>query len=303
MAMATMASNLFIPGLVKSVYNAGSRHSAPVPTRVRSDVQESISDFEWEAEGNSVYRVTAKGSIVAKSESDTAFDFNAFRVNCTCPDGARQSLLSLQTKRLYVCKHAKAALDSVIDPGAEKALHARRQEQIEQAKITRAKRAEEEKRIKEEQERDLPGERKRIEYGLEKLTGEEIVAILKNQAKTVEGLKALAQVFTSDVMPTRKEEQCGRCNETYDPQIPADRICRIEHPDSRVSQKWDTSKKSWQHCRQCDKTFGLDGYHSSGKRRRDDPEEEGDYCYEGEHIPASEFDPEIDSGVFDDCDY
>mmetsp|Transcript_20682 Transcript_20682/g.44925 ORF Transcript_20682/g.44925 Transcript_20682/m.44925 type:complete len:304 (+) Transcript_20682:32-943(+) len=301
-----MASSLFIPGLVRGVYSAGSRHSAPVPTLVRSDVEESISDFEWEAHGSQTYKITAKGSIVMKVESDTvAFDFTTFRVNCTCPDGDRQSLLSLQTKRLYVCKHAKAALDSVIDPSAEKAQHTRRQEQMEQAGIVRARRAAEEKRIEEEQERDFPGERKRIEYGLEKLSGEEVVRILKNQAKTVEGLKALVQVFKADVMPSRKEEQCGRCNKKYDPQIPADRICQIEHPYDKVNTEWDTSKKSWSHCRQCDKTFGLDGYHSCGKRGRDDPEEEGDYCYEGQHVPAAEFDPEKDGGVFDedDCDY
>lgn len=65
-----------------------------------------------------------------------------------------------------------------------------------------------------------------------------------------------------------------------------------------ANTNWDTSKKSWQHCRQCDETFGLDGYHSSGKRRRDDPEEEGDYCYEVQHIPLAEFDPEKDAGFF-----
>ena len=39
------------------------------------------------------------------------------------------------------------------------------------------------------------------------------------------------------------------------------------------------------HCRRCGKDFGLDGFHSWGKRGRNDPEEEGDYCFETTHIP------------------
>eukprot|EP00563_Minutocellus_polymorphus_P020753 CAMPEP_0197715744 /NCGR_PEP_ID=MMETSP1434-20131217/856_1 /TAXON_ID=265543 /ORGANISM="Minutocellus polymorphus, Strain CCMP3303" /LENGTH=70 /DNA_ID=CAMNT_0043299953 /DNA_START=29 /DNA_END=242 /DNA_ORIENTATION=- len=69
---------------------------------------------------------------------------------------------------------------------------------------------------------------------------------------------------------------------------------------------WDTSKKSWEHCRRCGKDFALDGFHSWGKRRRDDPETEGPYCYETTHVPGKEgYDANNDPIMegMDDIDY
>ena len=106
-------------------------------------------------------------------------------------------------------------------------------------------------------------------------------------------------------MPPKKSIRCGRCKNEYDPQVKSDLICREEHPDDRVKRCWDTSKKSWSHCRRCDKTFYLDGYSSWGKRRRDDPEEEGRYCYEMTHVPDDEYDGGNDLIIegFDYSDY
>ena len=70
----------FIPGLVREVYIAGSRHSANTPQLIRSEVNDDTSvDFEWQAEGSSIYRVTAKGMLTGSS-------IDAFKVVCSCPD-------------------------------------------------------------------------------------------------------------------------------------------------------------------------------------------------------------------------
>ena len=96
-------------------------------------------------------------------------------------------------------------------------------------------------------------------------------------------------------MPTKRTVICGRCEKEYDPQVSGDNVCREEHPYDFVKTMWDGSKKSWSHCRRCGKDFGLDGFHSWGKRGRNDPEEEGDYCFETTHIPRDEYDPDEDS--------
>ena len=71
----------FIPGLVREVYIAGSRHSANTPQLIRSEVNDDTSvDFEWQAVGSSIYRVTAKGMLPGSS-------IDAFKVVCSCPDG------------------------------------------------------------------------------------------------------------------------------------------------------------------------------------------------------------------------
>jgi len=94
---------------VREVYIAGSRHSANTPQLIRSEVNDDTSvDFEWQAVGSSIYRVTAKGMLTGSS-------IDAFKVVCSCPDGDRQRDASRISKKLYVCKHGKAALDSVID--------------------------------------------------------------------------------------------------------------------------------------------------------------------------------------------
>jgi hypothetical protein len=91
-------------------------------------------------------------------------------------------------------------------------------------------------------------------------------------------------------MPHKKTIRCGRCKKEYDPQYKSGLIFREDHPRDQVSDQWDTSKKSWEHWRRCDKTFNLNGYHSWGKRGRYEPEDQGDYCYETTHVPDEEYD-------------
>lgn len=297
-----------IPGLVREAYTAGSRHAAGTPTLVKSNIDGNTVDFEWEAMGSSVYSVTAKGSLVISDwvNCEPVYDCNKFCVICSCPDGVRQHENTLcSPDRLYVCKHAKSALDSVCDPEAGKSTQANKVAMVAEHKEKQKIRAEYLESQHLEQEKVLPNERARIEYGLSKRSDEEIVKMVKEASKTVEGLQALVKIFPHTEMPARKSIQCGRCKQVYDPQVKSDLICREEHPDDKVKTEWDGSKKSWSKCRRCDKTFGLDGFHSWGKRRRDDPEEEGDYCYETAHVPMDEFDEENDPilGSLDDTDY
>lgn len=272
-----------IPGLVKKVYIQGSRHSAKEPPElIRFDLSEEKADFEWKAKGSKTepYTITAKGSINAKhSEEGYEFDFLSFQVKCSCPDGDRQRLASLKTKKHYVCKHAFAALNTVLDENADKALeseHLQRKEEI--------------KSEKDRQNIEFPGERDRIEHGLFKITGEELIKILKRQIETTDGLKALISLLPSNIIPPKKNETCGRCGNDYDPQFISDRICRIPHPPEEWYTEWDGSRKSWTECQQCKKTFNLNGFESR-KRGRNDPQDMGNFCFEGEHVPSSDFDP------------
>ena len=105
-------SRPFIPGLVRGDYVAGSRHTAGTPQLIRSEVNdgdESV-DFRWQAVGSSIYTVTAQGALTGSDDG-----VNDFKVICSCPDGDSQRAASRTSNRRYVCKHAKAALDSVID--------------------------------------------------------------------------------------------------------------------------------------------------------------------------------------------
>lgn len=291
-----MSSQLIIPGLFKEVYVAGSRHSAGAPELIRSNVDDDNTvSFEWKAVGSSVYTIIAKGSVtIVGWDVHGHPKFDSFEVECSCPDGERQRTISQQRGKLYVCKHAKAALDSVVDPNGKANFEAQKRGHMEEA--TRQKRL---------QEEELPGERARIEHGLSKRSADEIVTIIKERVMTVEGLEALVTLFPPDVMPAKTTQKCGRCKKEYDPNIQSELICRLEHPFDRVRTEWDGSKKSWSHCRRCDKTFGLDGFHSWGKRRRNDPVEEGDYCFEGKHVPEEGYDESTDPVMLDmnDGDY
>ena len=94
------------------------------------------------------------------------------------------------SKKLYVCKHGKAALDSVIDTATQDKSNAERKRAVKAAKEAEQhqKYIEEQRTI---QNRDMPGERERIEYGLSKRSDRDIVNLIKGASKTVEGLEAL----------------------------------------------------------------------------------------------------------------
>lgn len=301
-------SRTFMPGLVREACVAGSWHTAGTPDRIRSEVDGTTVDFAWRAVGSSVYNVTAKGAVkVTGMTSDglPIFDYESFSVRCSCPDGERQHASSQATQRLYVCKHAKSSLDSVLDPSAIAELTIKAEEAAAKAKAEAERRATCEKEQRTLQDRDMPGERERIEYGLSKRSDAAIVSMIKEATKTAEGLEALTKVFPKEVMPPKKAVKCGRCGKEYDPQVASDTVCREEHPYDRSRTMWDTSKKSWEHCRRCNKDFNLDGFHSWGKRKRDDPEDEGPYCYETTHVPEDEYDADNDPIMenLDNSDY
>lgn len=295
-------SQTFIPGLVKDAYVAGSWHTAGTPELLKSDVNGTSVDFRWQAIGSSVYTITAKGEV---HMTGSILDNKVFKVVCSCPDGDRQRDATRSSNKLYVCKHAKAALDSVLDTSAV----AKLKEERKLAAVEAAKKADERRQFLNEQlqlqNRDMPGERERIQCGLSKRKDEDIVRLLKEASITCDGLKALTKIFPKEVMPPKSTTICGRCKKEYDPQIPGDNVCREEHPDERCKTMWDTSKKSWQHCRRCGKDFGLDGFHSWGKRRRDEPIDEGAFCFETTHVPEDEYDSNDDSIIqgMDDSDY
>ena len=255
---------------------------------------------------SSVYSVTATGSVVIQEWNDLGprFDYSQFTVVCSCPDGSRQLDCS-DSDTLYVCKHAKSALDSVCDPKATKSLQQTRKDKIARYKEEKAQREEYLMDQRREQDKLFPGERERIDHGLSKRTDKEIAKLVKQSVQTVEGLEALVKLFPPSVMPAKKSIVCGRCKQVYDPQVQSDLICREEHPFDRVRTEWNGSKKSWDHCRRCDKTFNLNGFNTWGKRRRDDPQEEGEYCYETTHVPQDEYNESKDLVLsnLDNSDY
>ena len=295
-----------IPGLVREVYEAGSRHTAGTPTLISSNVDKNTNevDFTWKAVGSSIYSVTVKGSVVIKEWDDQGpkFDYSKLTVVCSCPDGSHQNATNESiSDKLRVCKHAKSALDSACDPEATKSLEETKMVRIAEHKARQADHLEYLKTQRTEQEQKFPGESERIEHGLLKRSDAEIAKLVKEGTKTVSGLEALVELFPPSIMPAKKSIACGRCKKSHDPQVKSDLICREEHPCDRVRTEWDGSKKSWDHCHRCDKTFNLNGHHSWGKRRRDDPEEEGDYCYETTHVPCDEHD-EISDPVMNNLD-
>jgi hypothetical protein len=70
-------------------------------------------EFRWKAKGTSIYSVTAIGKL--RYENDK---FVGLNVDCSCPDGERQKILSRRNDEIIVCKHGAAALKSVEDPDA-----------------------------------------------------------------------------------------------------------------------------------------------------------------------------------------
>ena len=258
-----------LPGLVPAAYRAGSWHTAPTPELVSASVDQDGSQFEWRAEGTSVYTVTARGRLQCDGEG-----FSGLVVDCSCPDAERQKLRSLKEGTLFVCKHAAAALKSVEDPHA-----------IAEAESQAKRRKTEAAEQRQLQDTELPGERARIEYGLETLPAEEIVQHLSATVQSLDGLRKLVEVFPTSVMPNPALQYCVRCGKNYDMQILSQRVCRVEHPDSAVRTKWDTSKKSWDECERCGKTFNCHGFHYADRRAVED---EGPWCFEGEHTADEE---------------
>ena len=133
------------------------------------------------------------------------------------------------------------------------------------------------------QDVDMPGERARIEHGLENVEADKVVLLIRSRLSTLDGLRAAAVLFPRDVFQLPCIRHCLRCGEDYDLNIPAQRVCRLTHPHDHVSRQWSDSKHSYSECSKCGKTFDLDRYSSFGRKRKQDPYEQGPYCWEGEH--------------------
>ena len=268
-----------IPGLGTEAFVKGSWHEAPNPTLVRSEVSANGIDFEWSAQGTQVYKVTAKGALRVCDAAPGGVQLKALDVRCSCPDGVRQQLATAMGGKLHVCKHAAAALRTVLDP-AVKAREAEQQKLREQERVKRqallaAERA--------KQDAEMPGERARIEYGLTNQKAEDVIRLLHAGLGTLDGLRAAAVLFPPAVFPPPSMRHCRRCGKDYDLNIPEQLACQLEHPYDEVSRRWDDSKHSYSECSKCGKTFDLDGYSSIARKRKHDPYEQGPYCWEGQH--------------------
>ena len=273
--MIARASMNVIPGLVPAAYRAGSFNTAPTPELVSATTTAAGVEFEWQAKGSSVYSITASGSLRAEGDG-----FVGLKVECSCPDGQRQKLASLQRGTIIVCKHGFAALNSVQDPEAvATAVASAKRQKVEAAEREKqAKQQQEEQRRL--QEAEMPGERARIEYGLKSLSAQDVVKQLSTAAQRLDGLRHLSALFPPSKMPTPSVQHCVRCDTDYDPQFASQRVCRVEHPHDACRTMWEGSKKSWQECSRCGKTFGCDGMHSWDRRAVED---QGEWCFEGEH--------------------
>lgn len=281
-----------IPGLVPSAYRAGSWHSAPTPELVSASITADGVDFRWTATGTSIYTVTAIGRLRCENGK-----FVGLNVDCSCPDGARQKIVSLRDDEIVVCKHGAAALESVEDPDAIVAAEA----QAKRHKTEAAARAQKVKEERDEQRRlqdaQLPGERERIDHGLKHLSPLAVMKHLSLVAHSVDGLRQRATLFPESVMPKPSVIHCMRCDMDFDPKYCSKLSCKVEHPEARVRQRWDGSKKSWDECGRCGKTFNCDGMHGLDRRAVGD---EGPWCFEGEHTTEQAVKEEEG---WDDADY
>jgi hypothetical protein len=279
-----------IPGLGSSAYTVGSWHSAPTPTLLRSEVRAAAFDFEWSASGTAVYTVTVKGAFRKSAAARGCAQLESLDVRCSCPDGVRQLLASAMGGKLCVCKHGAAALRTVLDPAvkaeAEKQTKLREQQAAKEAAKLAAERV--------KQEKLLPGERARIEHGLTKREADDVVKLLLSQICTVDGLRAAATLFPPAVFPPPSIRHCKRCRVDYDLHIPAQRVCRLEHPFKEVRTTWEDSKHCYDECGKCGKTFNMRGYMNLGE----DPDDRDQYCWEGTHKPEDE--SSSDDGEGDD---
>lgn len=260
-----------IPGLVREVYQVGSSHTCSEPILTRSNVDaDGMVDFAWEAHGSSVYDVKAWGKVTFAGWRGLVPRYKGLFASCSCPSGRDQCLAPLS-----VCKHGRHALASVLDPAAEAELSSkisrRKNEQKAMPEIS-TRRAE---------EKELAGERKRIENGLAKLSPAAIVAALQQAIKTADGLRAASRLFSPDVMPAKNTRHCVRCDRQYDLGFAEDLVCRVEHPEQRCSTRWDTSKKHWRECDKCGGCFNINGFSRFG--RASGPIDDGPYCFEGPH--------------------
>ncbi|KAJ1461796.1 hypothetical protein M885DRAFT_506923 [Pelagophyceae sp. CCMP2097] len=253
-----------IPGLVLRGFAKGTRHDAATPELVDLRVtDDGLVLAEWRATGSAVYKVTAAGAVRVVLKADGAPSWRGLVVRCSCPDGQRHA--ASVDEAIVVCKHGDAALRSVMDPDGEAAVS---------RLVDAAAREAAEARLR--QERELPGERARVEHALKHLSAAQLVDVISRRIQTFEGLEHAANLFAD--LPPPRALTCLRCKEEYDPALCQGKPCKVLHPSSET--EWETSKKSWEVCRRCDATFDLNGIHSWAKNAIQD---DGPYCFEGDH--------------------
>jgi hypothetical protein len=267
--------------LVTQAFTKGSRHKAPCPALKTSQVNEESGEvsFEWEAAGSSggSYQIHAVGALQLDLDDRGNPVGRGLKVTCSCPDGKRQAAVSLKESKIVVCKHAASALESVLDDGAQSRYESNlariKQERQEVVSLKR----QEEEQAKQEQDRQMPGERARIEYGLKALSRDEIHRQLEASCKTVEGLRALTTIFPESIVPVPQTKYCVRCKKNYDGRYSEQKVCRLRHTHQLCHTEWDGSKVSWEHCYRCDGDFGIPDFY------RKSPYDVGEWCFQCEH--------------------
>ena len=168
-----------------------------------------------------MYTITAKGKLEQTGWTEPAPDFSGqianpvpicsgLRVRCNCPDGDRQWASTQRAGRLRVCKHATAALESVIDDVAVAMAVKKGTARAAKLKKERAQRAAKLVKERAAQDKALPGERERIEHGLRKLPAAEIIAHLQREIESLAGLRNLARLFGPGLMPAKQVLRCLR---------------------------------------------------------------------------------------------
>jgi len=193
-----------IPRLTSRLYTAGTRHAAPVPKLIQSNVNtaDGSFDFEWEARGSEVYHVTANGRLDNNNDGGGGSCWKGMSaVHCTCPSFEEQDLATTDSgwRVLYVCKHLKAALDSVCDQNADQT---KRAKEAATEKPKKKKKRETTGNNNDDDDDAHSETRQRLEHGLSKRTDSEIVKLLKERMQeSEEGLQAVAQVFPPHMMP------------------------------------------------------------------------------------------------------
>lgn len=163
-----------------------------------------------------------------------------------------------------------AALASVIDEEAVAGYSAQKRLLLQRRQQAQNLERQADDRAREEQERLLPGSRARIENGLNAMTAAELKKHLEAASKTVEGLRALTTIFPVSAMPEPQQQHCVRCQTTYDPGYPSQRICRMIHPENFVEHA--RRHDSWDHCFRCDNDFNVPRWPGRNV-----------WCFEGEH--------------------
>eukprot|EP00536_Pseudo-nitzschia_multiseries_P011891 jgi/Psemu1/30423/gm1.30423_g len=130
-----------IPGLVREAYyEASSRKVATTPTLIKSaltkidggkrtgdgigdddsNVDATTAHFEWTTTGSlgDFYVIRAIGALKWARDYRNQFVAQGLEVECTCAHGEKQAIISKSLGKIVVCKHASAALASVLDPYA-----------------------------------------------------------------------------------------------------------------------------------------------------------------------------------------